>query len=51
MKHEFSPKISGSDFMTILPMAAEFHADRWTDMTKLATAFRNFAKAPRKPVS
>ena len=27
-------------------VAAEFHADRRTDMTKLIVAFRNFANAP-----
>jgi hypothetical protein len=24
-----------------------FHADGWTEMTKLIVAFRNFAKAPK----
>jgi hypothetical protein len=34
------------DFMKILPVTAELrHADRKTDMTTLAVAFRNFAKA------
>ena len=31
-------------------MEAElFHADRWTVMTKLIVAFRNFPNAPEKP--
>ena len=34
--------------MKICPTEAElFHADRWTDMTKLTFAFRNFANAPK----
>jgi len=33
-----------SNFIEICPVRAElFHADRWTDMTKLIVAFRNFA--------
>jgi len=32
--------------MKIRPVAAEFHADRPTDM-KLIVAFRNFANAPK----
>jgi len=40
-----------SNLMNIRPVGAElFHADgqtdRWTDMTKLIVAFRNFANAP-----
>ena len=35
--------------MKILPAGAElFHADRWTDMTKLIVTFRNFANAPKE---
>jgi len=35
--------------MKIRPVGAElFHADGCTDMTKVAVAFRNFAKAPKK---
>jgi hypothetical protein len=42
------------NFMKIRPVGAElFNADRrtegLTDMTKLSVAFRNFAKAPKKP--
>jgi hypothetical protein len=34
--------------MKIRPVGAELdHADRQTDMTKLAVAFRNFANAPK----
>jgi len=34
--------------MKIWPMAAVlFHAERRTDMTKLGTAFRNFANQPK----
>jgi hypothetical protein len=34
--------------MKICPVAAElFHADRWSDMTKLMVAFRNFANMPK----
>jgi len=40
-----------SDFMKICPMGAEmFQAERWTAMTKLIIALRNFAKEPmRRP--
>jgi hypothetical protein len=39
-----------SNFMKICPMGAEmFHADRWTDMTKLIIALCNFANAPTRP--
>ena len=35
-------------FMKIRPVGAElFHADKWTDRTKLLIAFHNFAKAPQ----
>ena len=35
--------------MKILPVGAElFHAEGKTGMTKLITAFHNFAKAPNK---
>ena len=38
-----------SNFMKIRPMGADmFHADRWTDMTKLIVVFCNFAKTPNK---
>jgi len=38
-----------SDFMKIRPAGAElFHADRWTAMTKLTVAYRNFVSAPKK---
>ena len=42
-----------SNFIEILSLRAElFHADgrtaRWTDMTNLIVAFRNFEKAPKK---
>jgi hypothetical protein len=34
--------------MKIRPLGAElFHADGWTDMTKLKVAFRKFANAPK----
>jgi hypothetical protein len=37
--------------MKFRPVRAElFHADGWTDMTKLRVAFRNFAKAPKSNV-
>jgi len=40
-----------SNFMKIRPMGAElFHADSWTDTTKLIIALRNFANVPtRRP--
>jgi hypothetical protein len=48
----FSKNFQISNFMKILPVAAEFHADRrideQTDMTKLIVAFRSFANAPNK---
>jgi len=35
--------------MKIRPVGAElFHADAWTDMTKLIIAFLNFANVPKK---
>jgi hypothetical protein len=35
--------------MKIRPVGVELlHAVRWTDMTKLIVAFRNFANAPKK---
>jgi len=35
--------------MKIRPVEAKlFHADEWTDMTKLTVAFPNFANAPKK---
>ena len=38
--------------MKILSVRAQlFHADGQTDMTKLAVAFRSFAKAPKKLLS
>jgi len=34
--------------MKIRKLEAElFRADRWTDLTKLIVAFRNFANAPK----
>jgi len=34
--------------MKIRPVGAElFHADRWTDMTKLTDAIHNFVNAPK----
>jgi hypothetical protein len=34
--------------MKIRPVGAElYHADRWTDMTKLIVAFRSFSKDPK----
>jgi len=37
-----------SNFMKIRPVIAEsFHTDRWTDITKLIVAFRNFTNAPK----
>jgi hypothetical protein len=37
--------------MNIHPVGAElFHADSWTNMTKLMVALRNFANAPKKPL-
>ena len=43
---EKNPQIS--NFMKIRPVGTEFfHADRWTYMTKLIVAFRNFANAPK----
>ena len=36
------------NFMNVCLVGAElFHADRWTDMTKLKVAFCDFAKAPK----
>ena len=36
------------NFMTMCPVAAElFHANIWTDMTKLSVTFRNFVNVPR----
>ena len=43
----FSKNTEVSHFMKILPVEAEFHEYRWTDITKLIAAFRNFANAPR----
>jgi hypothetical protein len=38
----FSKKSQESNFIKFRPVGAElFHADRWTDMTKLIAAFRN----------
>jgi hypothetical protein len=38
-----------SSFIKILPVGAElFHADGWTDTTKLKVALRNNADAPKK---
>ena len=40
------------DFMKMCPVGAElFHADGWTDMTKLIVAFRNFVNAPKNDQS
>jgi hypothetical protein len=37
-----------SNFMRVRPASAgSFHADGWTDMTKLIVAYRNFATAPK----
>jgi len=45
--HQFTEKNTQiSNFVTIRPGGTEFHADGWTDMTKLIVCFRNFAKAP-----
>jgi hypothetical protein len=34
--------------MNIRPIAADlFHAERWTDTTKLGIAFRNFVNEPK----
>jgi hypothetical protein len=44
----FSKNPQISNFMEIRPVGAElFHADGWTDMTKLIVAFRNFANKPK----
>ena len=38
--------------MKVRPLGAElFHADGQTDLTKLAVAFRNFAKAPKNEIN
>ena len=35
--------------MNVHPVEAElFHADRWTDITKLIVAFRKFTNAPNR---
>ena len=48
----FSKNIQISNFMKIRPVGPElFHAERWTDMTKLIVAIRNFANAPKKKQS
>ena len=37
-----------SNFMANPPVGAKlFHADEWTDMTKLIVTFCNFTKAPK----
>jgi len=42
----FFEKYSNTNLMKILPVETEsFHAERWTGMTKLTVAFRNFANA------
>jgi len=52
MKLEFLKNTQISIFMKILSVRAQlFHADGQTDMTKLAVAFRSFAKAPKKLLS
>ena len=44
----FFENYSNINLMKILPMETEsFHAERWTDTTKLAVTFRNFANAPK----
>ena len=53
MKLEFSQQIFKknaqiSNFVKIHPVEAKlFHVDRWTDMTKVNVAFRNFANMPK----
>jgi hypothetical protein len=52
-KLEFLDRLSKnmqiSNLMKIRPVwAGLLHADRWTDMTKLIVAFRNFVKTPKK---
>ena len=54
MKLEFSRQIFENtqkpNFMKIRPVGTElFHADGWTDMTKLTVAFRNFASIYKSP--
>jgi hypothetical protein len=40
---------TGRSFIKIYRVGAElFHADGWTDVTKLIVAFLNFAKALKK---
>jgi hypothetical protein len=44
----FSKIVQISNFMKIHPVGEElFHAEIWTDITKLIVAFHNFAKAPK----
>ena len=43
----FSKNSQLLNIMKILPVGAEFHADRQTCMAKLIVAFRNFANAPK----
>jgi hypothetical protein len=46
----FSKNTQISSFIKLRPVGAKvFHADGWTDMTKLTVAFRNFANAPKTP--
>jgi hypothetical protein len=41
-----------SNFIEIRLVGAElFHADGWTDMTKLLIAVRNFAQAPKNDIA
>ena len=50
--HRFAKNSQVSNFMKTRPVRAElFHADRWTDMTQLIAAFRNFAKAPKNALA
>jgi len=52
MKLEFSQNIfekyETSIFMRIHPVGDElFHADRWTEITKLIATFHNFSHVPK----
>ena len=46
--NRFSKNIQISNFMTFRPVGSKlFHADGWTDMTKLIVVCRKFANAPK----
>jgi hypothetical protein len=50
LKNFENPQIS--NFMKIRPVGVElFHADGWTDMTKLIVAFSNFVNVPKNEIS